>query len=106
MNPTQSNAFDIEPQLHGRDDSVAEVGYTENRWLNDFALECGYQELLEVGNETLRLFKDGCYHVRWWLFDTTRGNNFHTLDQSWDTFDSIEEARQTFANKAKERVLI
>lgn len=56
--------------------------------LSMYAFACGY---IEVSNG-VTLFKDGCWHVRWW-----RDGSRH-----WESFDLYREARNCFRDTVKE----
>lgn len=91
--PEGCNAFDLEPHLHGLGNRN-QVGYTSDRWLNIYALMCGYQEYYKTGKKSFCLFSEGdCYHVI--TFDET------TSGREWMCFDNIHAARTAFANAVK-----
>jgi hypothetical protein len=68
--------------------------YTENGWLSEYALDCGYIERIDHNNQWLSLWKEGCYHVRWHNFET----DTRIL---WESFDTVEEARKFFTKQAE-----
>lgn len=81
------NAFDVEG------DTKPEF-YNSEGWLSDYALDCGYIEQIDFWGDdpnvylTVSMFKDGCYHVRYW--------NEIENDRIWKHFDTIESARLDF----------
>ena len=74
--------------------------FYDGQWLSDYALDCGYVERYETHdpNQWITLWKEGCYHVR--------HTNFDSHERIfWDSFDTIEEARDRLAtaiNRTKE----
>jgi len=92
--PEGCNAFNREPHLHGKG-SKNEVGYTNEGWLNLYALGCGYVECLDVEATSVRLWLEGVFHVR--VHDHGRMKRI-----CWESFDTVEEAREFFAKKVGE----
>lgn len=64
--------------------------YTPGGWLNQYALACGYQERFNYGAHSVRLYLDGCYHVR----DSVTGQ--------WETFIHVMDARRFFVRRIKQ----
>lgn len=96
--PEGCNAFNREPHLRGKG-SKNEVGYTNDGWLNLYALSCGYLERMEI--------EDGRYWVSLWLESSgefnVRAHDFTNQERlCWESFDSLNEAREFFAKKVEE----
>lgn len=91
--PEGCNAFDQEPHLRNKPDSVNEVGYTPEGWLNEYSLHCGYTEQISAHNRWLSLWYEGCWHVRAYDFDL-----HHRL--YWESFDTLNDARKFYASAA------
>lgn len=80
-----------------RDTSIYEADrdrdpmFFEDEWLTDYALACGYREQFDLpGDRQITLWQEGCYHVR--VHDYAKHER-----ALWDAFDTLEEARQFFA---------
>ena len=86
------NAFGTERHTMSADDLTK--FYTRDGWLSDYSLDCGYLEHVYHNNQWLLLWKDGCYHVRWFDF----AENKRVL---WETFDSLTEARAFYKKQAQ-----
>jgi len=94
--PEGCNAFNREPLLHGKG-KKNEVGYTNDGWLNLYALGCGYMEKIEIAkaNISVSLWLEGVFHVR--VHDHGQGKRI-----CWESFDTVDESREFFAKKVKE----
>lgn len=70
---------------------------TNDKWLSDYSLSCGYIETNAGYNDNaefrLSLWKDSIYHVR--LHHNDNGRIF------WDSFDTLTEAREAFKRTLK-----
>ena len=81
------NAFEAE----GQEKSAF---YNHEGWLSPYALECGYQEKIDFWGDdpnvylTATLYKDGCYHVRYW--------NQLDDERVWNSYDNLADARINF----------
>ena len=88
------NTWAKEPHLHNVSDNVNAIGYTSTGWLNIYTLMCGYEEHYDDGIVTIRLYYDGCYHVR--RFDPETG------ERIWESFDDVNSARSRMMELLKE----
>lgn len=59
--------------------------YNRNGTLNGYAFGCGYVEAYTTPQDTIRISKDGCWHVKHEGF--------------WETFESVHEARKCVIDK-------
>lgn len=91
--PEGCNAFNREPLLHGKGNKN-EVGYTNDGWLNLYALNCGYIESIEVEETSVILWLEGVYHVR--VYDHGRHERI-----CWESFDTVGEARKFFLQQVE-----
>ena len=67
--------------------------YNKNGSLTMYAFACGYIERKTVGQNTIDLFKDGCWHVQ------ARNNNQGRY--LWECFDTLTQARKCFNQQKK-----
>ena len=91
--PEGCNAFNREPLLHGKGNKN-EVGYTNEGWLNIYALNCGYMENLDIEEKNVALWLEGVYHVK--AFDYDRMKRI-----CWESFDTVGEARKFFVKQVE-----
>lgn len=87
------NAFKEDSQEMSKNDLA--IFYTKDGWLTEYALCCGYVERIDHNDQWLSLWKEGCYHVRWYNFETHKRI-------CWESFDTLTEAREFFTEKARE----
>lgn len=83
-NTTSSNAYEQE-----KDDHNFDVFYTDDGWLTEYSLGCGYLEKVDRDKEWLSLWKEGCFHVR--LHDFEKQERVF-----WEAFDDLDSARAFF----------
>ena len=96
-NPAPSNARDTEAHMVGLDDDTNEVGYTDEGWLNEYALCCGYMESVEIEKVNLTLWQPSPGNDQW---DVRAHDHSAILGEGrifWKSFDTLGEARQQFA---------
>ncbi len=61
--------------------------FYDGEWLSEYALDCGYIETFEEEGQWIRMWKEGCFHVR--------HHNFTDRERvSWESYDTIGEARK------------
>ena len=62
--------------------------YNKDMSLTEYSLNCGYIEMLEDEDISVKLYKDSCYHV----ISYDRVNN----KREWKSFDNLTDSRQYF----------
>lgn len=66
-----------------------------------YGFACGYIEETDGPVEGVRLWLEGCWHVR---RHHTSGTRFGYIRESWQTFDNLTDARKAYRREAR-RVL-
>ena len=73
---------------------------TKSGLLTHYAFDCGYIEEVDGEKFGVRLWQDGCYHVRrhWITANTGRAGY---LRESWHTFSTLSDARIAFRKEVR-----
>lgn len=68
--------------------------------LTIYAFACGYLEEFDGQFQNVRLWADGCYHVRRAYVNESIHRGY--IVESWETFDSLTEARKFYRKEIAE----